>query len=103
MSEKNSKKLSERTAWLLFIILVLGFGTAIFRIGYLQLFKGEELKQSAVEQQLGDTEISAKRGTIYDCNGNVLAQSASVWRVVLAPAYFETNKERRIVAKGLRS
>ncbi len=98
-----NQKLRRRTVWLLVIILALGFGAVIARLGYLQLVQGEELQRRAVEQQLSDTPISAKRGTIYDTNGKVLAQSASVWRVVMAPAYFDNDEERQFVAKRLAS
>ena len=82
-------------------ILLLGFGTVAFRLTQLMLVQGEELQQKAVDQQLTDTTISARRGTIYDTNGKVLAQSATVWKVVLAPINFENDTERTIVSKGL--
>ena len=103
MAQGANQKLNRRIAILLAIILVLGFGTAIVRIGYLQLIKGSELQRLAVDQQLADTELPAKRGTIYDTNGKILAASSTVWKVVLAPVYFENDEERRIVAKGLSS
>ena len=96
-----NQRLRRRTVWLLIIILALGFGAVITRLAFLQLVQGEELQRRAVEQQMSDTTISAKRGTIYDCNGKILAQSASVWRVVMAPAYFETDEERRFVSSRL--
>ena len=98
-----NQRLRRRTVWLLVIILALGFGAVITRLAFLQLVQGEELQRRAVEQQLSDTTISAKRGTIYDCNGKILAQSASVWRVVMAPAYFENDEERHFVASRLAS
>lgn len=96
-----NQKLRHRTMILLAIILVIGFGAATCRLAFLQVVKGESLSQKAVEQQLHDTEISAKRGTIYDRTGKVLAQSASVWRVVMAPANFKTDEQREYVAKNL--
>ena len=101
MAQGSHQKLNKRINILLAILLVLGFGTAIFRVGYLQIIKGNELQKLAVDQQLADTELPAKRGTIYDTNGKILAASSTVWKVVLAPVYFETDEERRIVAKGL--
>lgn len=101
MAQGINQRFNKRTAWLMVIVLVIGFGAAIFRLGYLQLVQGSELQKRAVDQQLSDTELSAKRGTIYDTNGKILAASASVWKVVLAPVYFENDEERRIVAKGL--
>jgi len=96
-----NQKLRHRTMILLVIILVIGFGAATCRLAFLQVVRGESLSQKAVEQQLHDTEISAKRGTIYDRTGKVLAQSASVWRVVMAPANFKTDEQREYVAKNL--
>ena len=100
-----NQKLRRRTVWLLIIILAVGFGAVITRLAFLQLVQGEELQRRAIEQQMADTPISAKRGTIYDTNGKILAQSASVWRVVMAPANFddgtEGDEQRAYVAKRL--
>ncbi len=101
MAKGKKQTFKQRSNSLLALILILGFGAAICRLGYLQIFKADELQQSAVNQQLTDTTLSAKRGTIYDANKKVLAISASVWRVVLAPVYLEDDTERRIVADGL--
>lgn len=101
----SNRMLRRRTVWLLIIILAVGFGAVITRLAFLQLVQGEELQRRAIEQQLSDTPISAKRGTIYDANGKILAQSASVWRVVMAPAYFddgpEGDEQREYVATQL--
>lgn len=103
----SNQKLRRRTVWLLIIILAVGFGAVITRLAYLQLVQGEELQRRAIEQQLADTPISAKRGTIYDTKGKILAQSASVWQVVMAPAYFddgaEGDEQRSLVASRLAS
>lgn len=101
MAKGKKQTFKARSNRLLIILILIGFGAAICRLGYLQIFKANELGQKAVDQQLTDTTLSAKRGTIYDANGKVLATSASVWRVVLAPIYLETDEERQIVAKGL--
>ena len=102
MAKKGAAaKLWHRSIILLIIIIVLGFGVVAVRLLYLQTYMSEELQQKAVEQQLADTTLSAKRGSIYDRNGNILAQSVTVWNIVIAPANLETDKERQIVAKGL--
>ncbi len=101
LGEKIQRNFKLRSNILLAIILILGFGATVCRLGYLQIFMADELQQRAVDQQLTDTTISAKRGTIYDASGKILATSASVWRLVLAPVYFENDVERRFVAKGL--
>lgn len=109
-SKNNSKKraekgpaqrLRQRTAILILLILVLGFGAAVLRLTYLTTIQSSELQESAVDLQLADTTVSAKRGTIYDANGNVLAESASVWQVVMSPVNFKNDKQRQAAAKGL--
>lgn len=97
----NKQKLNKRAFILLMLFLVLGFGTAVLRLGYLQLIMGDELRQKAVDQQLGDITVSAKRGDIYDRNGKVLAQSASVWKLIMAPIYIKTEEQRQYVTDGL--
>lgn len=101
MAKGTKQTFKSRSNTLLAIILILGFGAAICRLGYLQIFKADELESRAVNQQLTGTELPAKRGTIYDVNGKTLAESATVWRVVLAPIYLETDEERQIVSDGL--
>ena len=109
-SKNNSKKraekgpaqrLRQRTAILILLILVLGFGAAVLRLTYLTTVQSSELQEAAVDLQLADTTVSAKRGTIYDANGNVLAESASVWQVVMSPVNFKNDKQRQAAAKGL--
>ena len=99
----KGKKLTfkSRSNALLAIILILGFGAAVCRLGYLQIFKADELESKAVNQQLTTTTLPAKRGNIYDVNGKTLAESASVWRVVLAPVYLETDEQRQVLSDGL--
>ena len=96
-----NQRLRQRTAILIIIILVLGFGAALGRLSFLTLVQGSELQEKAVGQQLKDTTIPAKRGSIFDVNGKVLAESASVWQVVMAPINFKTDEQREAVAKGL--
>ncbi len=94
-------KMWHRSIILLGIILVIGFGVVAGRLLYLQTYMAEDLQQRAVEQQLADTTLSAKRGSILDRNGNVMAQSVTVWNIVLAPANLKTDRARKIVSEGL--
>lgn len=96
-----AQRLRQRTAILILLILVLGFGAAVLRLTYLTTVQSSELQEAAVDLQLADTTVSAKRGTIYDANGNVLAESASVWQVVMSPINFKNDKQRQAAAKGL--
>ncbi len=102
MAKKGAAEtMNLRVKILLILILVAGFGVVAGRILYLQTFKAEELQTKAVEQQLNDTTLSAKRGSIYDANGNLLAQSVTVWDIVIEPARLEEEEHRLLIAEGL--
>ncbi len=64
-----------------------------------QIIKYEEYKAKASSVQLRDTKISPKRGTIYDANMKVLAQSATVWTVFVSPAESKEEQHQRIAEK----
>lgn len=86
-------------------VVFAGFGAVVISLFRWQVVRGEELSNIALDQSLRSTTLSAMRGTIYDATGKVLAQSASVWTVVLEPAYFSEYDDpegtRRKVAAGL--
>ncbi|MBR3954031.1 MAG: PASTA domain-containing protein [Clostridia bacterium] len=64
------------------LLFVVCFGSVI-RIA---IFNGDKYKAKAESQQLSVTTNKALRGTIYDRNMHVLAQSASVWLVYVNPS-----------------
>lgn len=89
-----------RTVFILVLLLAIGFGAVIFSLLKLQLIEGSSLQMRATDQQLKDTTLTAKRGTIYDCNRKELAKSATVWDVILEPALIPDDK-REVIATGL--
>ncbi len=103
MTKGTTEKIKKKALGLMYALLIVGFGAAAISLVHWQLIEGEELKSAALEQSLRSTGLPAMRGTIYDATGTkVLAQSASVWTVVLEPHYLADNDNlRRIVANGL--
>lgn len=78
------------------VVIIFLMTTTVARVFYLTIVRGEELSEKAETQQLKDTEITAMRGTIYDSNGNVLAQSASLWNVFIDPLNIK-DKQRDLI------
>ena len=69
------------------LVLTVGFTLAISaRLFYLQVYASEEYQQKALDQQLRVTQLTPKRGSIYDRNMTILARSATVWTITLSPA-----------------
>ena len=109
---------------LIAVVLVIGlfFSLNIVKLAQLQLLQAEDWQKRAVSQQMSDTVVTAKRGTIYDANMDALAESAEVWKIIMSPkdiaainwknlTGIDTNREltkeqaleekRQFIAKGL--
>ena len=82
---------------ILFTILALTAGNLI----RIMIVDGEEYKKAARNYQLRDTVVAADRGTIYDAKGNVLAKSASVWKIYVKPNMIPNEEIKNFVAKRL--
>lgn len=92
----TSKKMLKRLL-ILSVAMIFLLTTGAARVFYLQIVRGEELANKAESQQLKDTEISAMRGTIYDADGNVLAQSATVWNIFIDPLEIDDDEDRELI------
>ncbi|WP_369298018.1 penicillin-binding transpeptidase domain-containing protein [uncultured Neglectibacter sp.] len=103
MAKGNMEKMTKRTKWLTGLMIFVGFGFVLVNLFRWQIVRGEELSARAIDQSLQSTSVPAMRGTIYDATGTkILAQSASVWTVVLEPNYLKDDEQlRRTVSSGL--
>lgn len=93
----NTNKKMLKRLLILSVAMIFFLTTSGVRVLYLQAVRGEELSQKAESQQLKDTEISAMRGTIYDADGNVLAQSATVWNIYIDPLEIDDEEKRALI------
>jgi len=87
-------------------IAIVGFGSSGIGLLYRAIIKGPEYAAKAADQQLTTVSLTAKRGTIYDCKGEILATSATVWTVYLTPVDIdkdnsESDEEARLISDGL--
>ena len=85
MQKTLPKKEKDRRAKVMVVIIAIAFLACVGNLFRIQVVQADYYKGKAEENQLYDTEIPAQRGTIYDSEGNVLAQSASVWLVYIDP------------------
>ena len=89
MSVKPSKQMWFRTICIVICIILIMFCVSGVRLTNIMIVNGDFYKEKASQQQLYDTETTALRGDIYDCNHNLLATSASVWNVYVTPNDFK--------------
>ena len=75
-------------------------GGVLFKVSVID---SKELSAMATDQQQSSFDIKAKRGTIYDRNNKVLAQSTTVWDVIISPGDIEKNEpeNREFICKGI--
>lgn len=91
----KSMKLRANAVILTAVLLsALGLSVNLFRIMVLQ---HDEYTEMANSRQFNTVTLSAARGSIYDANGAVLAQSATVYKIFLDPGLFR--KEMELVEK----
>ena len=76
---------NKKTLTVFFICIITVFLLLVTRIAFLQFIQGNELKSMASIQQTTTRTIAANRGSIFDCNGRVLASSAQVDIVSVNP------------------
>ncbi len=96
--QSPGRQMWRRSVWVLVILIGFCFSAVVGKLAILQLVQTEEWQERAVTQQLSDSVVTAKRGTIYDATGQVLATSAEVWKLIMAPkhiANLNTNRDMR--------
>ena len=67
----------------------LGLGLGVFRLADYQVVEADKLRERADARRLLAQTLYAKRGTIYDRNGNVLASSVECRNIAVNPQLVE--------------
>ena len=87
------------------IFAILCFIIVIGHLAIIQFVDGKELTEKAYSQQVKNQILSPSRGTIYDCKGEILAQSITVDTISLNPGKVTNAKGKKIdnevIANGL--
>lgn len=82
---RANRTIFRRTMFLMVLFGVLVFLPLLWKLWTIQIVDQDFYEQKAIEQQTGDKAVAAKRGTIYDRKGNVLAISATVHDIIVSP------------------
>ena len=84
--ERRSKRTILKRTVILMLLCGVGLFIPLFlRLWDIAIVHHEDYQRQATGQQTLDLSVSAARGNIYDCNGNVLAMSATVYNLILSP------------------
>ncbi len=107
---KKAKKANENIWRNLRIVIVgimatMGFVIVVGHLFILQFIENKKWSEAAYKQQVKNQILSPNRGTIYDSNGEILAQSIPVDTVSLNPGKvtYSNNKKvpNEVIAEGL--
>ncbi|MDO5448675.1 MAG: penicillin-binding transpeptidase domain-containing protein [Clostridia bacterium] len=101
MPKAKRNQLRNRAIIALLFTCILGFGAGAYGLVNVGLVNGEKYKLKAESQQLSDTTVSALRGTIYDANMNIIAQSADAWKIWINPSKISDDETRQDIAQEL--
>ncbi len=105
VKNKVTTKAPTRQMWrrsIIVLALMLCFCIGVLgKLSVIQIAEADYWREKAVQQQMSDNVTSPKRGTIYDSKMTVLAQSATVWTVIMSPNSIKNQETRVKIADDL--
>ncbi len=102
-SESKNEYINAASKNMRVVALILAVATAIvsLRLLDMQIVHADRYKKSATYAQWNEQTVSAMRGTIYDANGSVIAQSAQTWQLYVIPENFANESFRSSFCRDL--
>lgn len=109
MADKPTIQMKMRTNWFLLAAILVFAAAIIVKLFKLSVLDNKFYQDKANADHFGAISISANRGAIYDTNGVILAQSATVYKVFMDPDLFRSEiakkdeavkAQQKQVAKG---
>lgn len=102
--EKGIRIKYKRRIGIAFMLIAFFMAALVFRVAWIQVVKADEYTDRAVNQQVSDIPLEARRGGILDVNGKELATSARVYSVWIRPGemrkvYKDEGKRQEISEK----
>ncbi len=97
--KKKRVSMKKRIVILMRLFFIIGFTAIIYQIINVGVFQHEWLQAEAVEQQTRNTIISPQRGSIYDRNMKVVAESATVETCYLSPLTIPDEQKQLVAGK----
>ena len=96
--EKEPQQVINKRLFIIYILVFVVFAVLIGRLFYMQIIQGEAYSERAENNITRTVELEARRGVIYDRNGNVLASSEPYMSVNV---YMDEVEDREALAEAL--
>jgi stage V sporulation protein D (sporulation-specific penicillin-binding protein) len=102
MKQDNYKGEMKKHLLAIFILFIFAFTGLIIRVAYINARENQNYQTSVLSQHVNNLTqsdvIPAKRGSILDRNGTVLAESIKVYNIIYDPGVLNQNKQEIIDA-----
>ena len=95
-SKKDQRKIMNFKIKVFGIGMILLFAIVTISLSIIIFVHGEEYSQAAYKNQTKNQIISPKRGTIYDCNGEILAMSVAVDTVSINTGKVKYSNDKKV-------
>lgn len=93
LSEKPTVQMKLRSNRIVLLLMIVMVVALIIQLFKLSVIDNDFYQNKANDVHFGEISISANRGSIYDANGVILAQSATVYKVYMDPDLFKKELE----------
>lgn len=100
MSKKNKIKTLSFRLNILFLITFILFSSLIFRLGFIQIVRGDELRTQTERNSVRKVSVEAPRGWILDRNGEILVHNEVGYTVTFTKNP-ELSKDQEKIAERL--
>ena len=88
VAEKSTATMKRRLTLIIFVVMILVLVYVSVQMYNVAVLESDKFQALANSQQFRTTTVKANRGAIYDRNGQVLAQSVTVYTVFVDPRTF---------------
>ncbi len=105
--EEQIREFQDRFKYI-YTVVFIGLGMLLSRMVYLQVLKGDEMRQYSEENRIKKVKIASPRGMIFDRNRTLLIDNRPAFDLEIVPQYFKlaTAEERaetfKLLSKILR-
>ena len=100
MHNRTNRHIPGRTLTIILVFMAL-WAVLVIRLFSLQIIQHEKYEAKVIDNIERETEVSANRGIIYDCNMVQLATNETTWRIFISPRDIEDSTQGALIASQL--
>ncbi len=99
LTYRPTRQMKRRLDTAVFLIVLAVSAVLVASLYRISVTEHDKYTAKANDSQFGSTTVRAARGSIFDTNGNILAQSATVYNIIICPAAIMGLEEKDMSAE----